>query len=305
MNLKDCTLEELVNCFITKPQAIEDFYKLCHNIKAGNTISLLFNPHRLDTTTCNAPVSVYQSMKQDDKLDGLARLYLYMLETGTNKSFYTAIQRGYNGVHYVNEFPPFVARSVYLKYRNKENNIKILDPCAGWGGRMIGAASIPNTTYVAFEPSTATYNGLLKLGEWLKCLQPTFNYKIYNMPFEDNTLDEKFDVALTSPPYYDTEHYSDEETNSLNRYKTFEEWCDGFYAVLLKKAVNLLEDDAKFIINVGARLYPLDKELYRICNENNFYCEEIEGYLSGHGEGREKFYCVSRNKAIKKNKKLF
>ena len=48
-NLSHLTLDELVSEFITKTQAIEEFYKLCNGINAGKTISLLFNPLNLSS----------------------------------------------------------------------------------------------------------------------------------------------------------------------------------------------------------------------------------------------------------------
>lgn len=306
MNLPKLTLDEFAKLFINETSAIEEFYKLCHNVKCGNTISLLFNPHRLDTTTVTSDISIYGSLQYDNLLDGLARLYLYNLEHNVNNSFYQAIQRGYNGIQYVNEFPPYVARSIILKYSNKSSNIKVLDPCCGWGGRMIGVASVPNSTYIGFEPSTQTYNGLCKLGNWLKSLQPSFNFKIYNIPYEDS-FDiglTDFDVALTSPPYYDTEHYSDEETNSLNRYNSFDNWILDFYTPLILKTVERLNDNP-FILNVGSRKYPLENKLYEICKNNSLNVMRIEDYLSGHGEGKEKFYLVSKKQLVPIKKSLF
>lgn len=294
MNLKNLTLDEFANEFITKTQAIEDFFKLCNNIKAGNTISLLFNPHRLSTDNEKDDLSVYESLQDDNKLNGLARLYLYNLEHGVNNAFYCAIQRGYQNIQYINEFPPFVARTVYSTYTDKRN-IRVLDPCAGWGGRMIGCASITNTTYVACEPSTKTYEGLLKLGEWLKTLQPTFNFEVHKVPYEEFECNDKFDIALTSPPYYNTEHYSDEITNSMNKFDTFDKWVEGFYEPLIVDTVNRLDDGAVFILNVGDRKYTLSDSMYKICDKHNYKVTRAKDYLSGNGEGKEKFYCISRN----------
>lgn len=304
MNLKTLTLDEFATLFITRTEAIEDFYKLCHDVKAGNTISLLFNPHRLSTDTEKDDLSVYESLQDDNKLNGLARLYLYNLEHGVNKPFYSAIQRGYQNIQYVNEFPPFVARQIINRYKTKDT-VNVLDPCAGWGGRMIGAASIPNVTYTACDPSTKTWEGLQKLGEWLKVLQPSFNYHVYKLPYEDFKTELLYDIALTSPPYYNTEHYSDEETNSLNRYKTFESWVDGFYKPMILNTMNRLVDDGVFILNIGDRKYPLSEELQKICNDNGLYCERITDYLSGNGDGKEKFYCISKKKKEHKTVKLF
>ena len=305
-NLKGLSLEEFAAEFITRTQAIEEFYKLCHGVNAGKTISLLFNPHRLSTDTAKDDLSVFESLQYDDKLSGLARLYLYNLEHGVSNAFYNTVQRGYQNIQYVNEFPPFVARTIYESYGPKDNRV-ILDPCAGWGGRMIGAASLLNTTYIGYEPCTQTFDGLCKLGTWLKELQPTFNFKIYNMPYEDSTDTQKFDIALTSPPYYDTEHYSDEETNSLNRYKSFDDWIIGFYTPLITRTMDRLTDDGKFIINVGDRRYPLSDRLVDVCSANGYYVSRINDYLSGNGNSKEKFYLISKkaNTAVGKIRSLF
>ena len=311
------TLEQFARLFVNEVTAVEDFFKLCNGVKAGNTISLLFNPHRLNIVTLHSinkisnPVSIYQSISDKgteahtERIDGLARLYLYNLEHEVNNPFYIAIQRGYNGVTYVNEFPPYIAREIYIQYSQGKKNLKVLDPCCGWGGRMIGCASIPNTTYVGCEPCTETYNGLVRLGEWLKTLQPTFNYKIYNVPYEDFETEEKFDVALTSPPYYDTERYSEEETNSLNRYNTYDKWVDGFYKPLIIKTVSCIASGGVFVLNIGDRKYPLSRDLSTICENDNIYYERIRDYLISNSEDGEKFYALSKQRIGIRQRRLF
>lgn len=322
LTLRDMSLEQFARLFINEVTAVEDFYKLCHGINAGKTISLLFNPHRLNiitehtVTRISNPMSIYESLSDEgndvhiQKIDGLARLYLYNLENGVTNPFYATIQRGYNGVTYVNEFPPYVARQIIQKYADTTKPVSVLDPCGGWGGRMIGCASIPNTTYTYFEPATETFKGLTNLSEWLKTLQPSFKYCGACEPYEDApkviTENLQCDIALTSPPYYDTEKYCNEETNSFNRYKTFETWVEGFYKPLILNTMKYLKDDAPFILNVGDRKYPLSEALFRICEENGLYCERITDYLSGHGDNGEKFYRITKNKVKQaKQRRLF
>lgn len=289
------TLDEFSHLFINETEAITEFYKLSKGVKAGNCISLLFNPHRLSTqTSVSDGRSIYESLQDDKILNGLARLYLYNLEHNVSNPFYQTIQRGYNGIQYVNEFPPFVARSIYIQYgKQTTDKMNILDPCCGWGGRMIGAASLDKPVlYVGCEPSTKTFNGLCELGKFLQTLNPQFEYKIFNKPFEDTLNDLKkydFNVALTSPPYYDTEKYSDEETNSLNRYKTFDDWCNGFYFPLIQNTISLIKDNT-FVLNVGSCRYPLYDKMLECCDKNSFNMCEIPSYLSGKNE---KFYLLS------------
>lgn len=313
-NIKNClkrtvanmTLEQFSHLFINEVFAIEEFYKLCNNKKAGNTISLLFNPHRLNiiteasVTRTSAPMSIYQSLSDKgnelytEKIDGMARLFLYNLESEINNPFYCTVQRGYNGVAYVNEFPPYVARQIYYKY-TKSKSRTILDPCAGWGGRMIGAASLPNSRYVACEPCEETYNGLIKLGTWLKSLQPSFDFEVHNIPYEEFVTDEVFDVALTSPPYFNTEHYSDDNTDSATRYPQYDLWVNSFYTPLIINTMKRLSDNGAFILNIGDRKYPLTNSMKDICEQNEFYYERESDYLSTNSEDGEKFFCIRKD----------
>ena len=307
--LRSMSLTDFAGLFVNEASALEAFYKLQHGVKDGKMISLLFNPHRLDTATITNPISIYQSLQQENLLSGLARMYLYNLEHGINDPFFCAIQRGFNGIQYVNEFPPHVAREIvqtYSKVKTGEK-IRVLDPCAGWGGRMIGVASLGNTEYFAFEPCTQTFQGLCKLSDWITTLEPKFKSTVHCKPYEDFDGDEKeFDIALTSPPYYDTEHYSDEETNSMNRYHSFDEWCEKFYEPLIMNTIARVKKDGVFIINVGSRKYPLESKLYEICEKNGLFCEKLtKNYLSGTGEGKESFYCISRVKMFTTQNRLF
>jgi hypothetical protein len=51
--------------------------------------------------------------------------------------------------------------------------------------------------------------------------------KLYNEPVEnvlDRLKENQYEMCLTSPPYYDLEVYSHEDTQSIKNYKTYEEW---------------------------------------------------------------------------------
>ena len=110
----------------------------------------------------------------------------------------------------------------------------VFDPCIGWGGRMIGTCSIDGE-YVGCEPYTSTFYGLQRIKEELN-LQ---NVTLYNCPVEEILYDKKlssktFDCCLTSPPYYNLEIYCDEENQSINKYKTYNEWLDKFIEPIIK-----------------------------------------------------------------------
>ena len=292
------TLEDLTALFTDKFRETLNYYDLCHGAKTCQRMSLLFNPHRLDVRSITSKMSVYEAFQDERWFNGLARVVI--LNKGTvSDVLYQSIAMNINGVQYINEFPPHVARGVYSKYVTK--NARILDPCAGWGGRMIGASTVADS-YTAFEPSTKTHEGLLKLSEYLRTMQPDFETNVKNIPFEEAQLTSNYyDVALTSPPYYDTEHYSTEATNSMNKFATFDAWCEGFYLPMIEKTMDALKPDSYFILNIGSRKYPLNqvlidnfKVLYSVDKEQSFLSGQGTG-LNKSGEG-ETFYRLHKNK---------
>ena len=285
---------ELVSMMYSPYEAIIDYAELCRGKKTGEKISMLFNPHRYETGT-NKSKSIIDAFRTDSFLDGLARATLF--KSGKYKELlYQVLQLGINGVQYINEFPPHVAQAAYIKYNAKT----ILDPCAGWGGRMIGAASV-GATYHGFEPATKTYNGLCRLGEFLKTFNNGFRFTVERLPFEDAGELGDYDFAFTSPPYYDTEIYSHEATNSCNRYETFNSWCEMFYIPMVQKSLNAAP---ALVLNLGQRQYPLVDSL----RNAGFCVTQIKSLslsgASGLGRqtsGAEAFYEVRVTEAIRWN----
>jgi hypothetical protein len=281
------TEKDLVSMMYSMYEAVIDYAALCKGERTGQKISMLFNPHRYSTRTIDSKKSIVEAFGDMSWLSGLARATAF--KHGRVKDLlYQVLQLGINGVQYVNEFPPHVAQGVYIKHRAK----KILDPCAGWGGRMIGAASI-GAEYHGFEPARKTCKGLRMLGQFLKSFKNGFSYKIECVPFEDAILGGKtYDVAFTSPPYYDTEIYSDEPTNSCNRYATFDDWCKGFYFPMVER-MTVVSKVA--VLNIGERKYPLAEVL----RKNGYRLDETKDSLSGKGglgredSGAERFYVVT------------
>lgn len=125
---------------------------------------------------------------------------------------------------------------------------RVLDPCAGWGGRMLGAVAA-GAEYVAFEPNTETYNGLIKL---IMFLGIGGKVRIINdSALEMHNYDiGEFDLILTSPPYFDLEVYSYENTQSINGCDTYKTWVDRFLYPLINSAFLHLKADGWSCWNV-------------------------------------------------------
>ncbi len=273
--LMGISAEELVRLFYSKYDAIIDFARLCRGDRQGQKISLLFNPHRLETATISSK-SIIDALRTDSFASGLARASAFKDGIVTDRNLlYQVLQLGVNGIQYVNEFPPYTARSVYLHFGAK----KILDPCAGWGGRMIGAAAA-GAFYHGFEPSTRSYSGLQQLGRFLKSFNTGFDFHIDCMPFEEvNLCSAEYDIALTSPPYFDTEFYADGESTQARTYGTFQDFVDKFYLPMIQRCLEHSRNG--MVLNVGSRRYPLRQTAQDVYGTDATLFDAVK--LSGSG----------------------
>jgi hypothetical protein len=259
------TLDQVVAIMTNRYVETIEYIALTQGANACQKMSLLFNPQRLDTMTPNSKSSIFAALQRHEFHKGLARATLFKTKsTPLSSLFYFTIQLGINAVQYVNEYPPHVARDFCKQYRLNTQSV-VLDPCAGWGGRMIGTSTVAGE-YVGYEPATRTAAGLAELLAFIKSINPAFDATVHCEPYEDSIEHEAhYDFALTSPPYYDTEIYSDEPTNSLNRYSTFDEWVASFFCPLIDKTMRQLKPGAAFVINIGSRRWPLSTVLREHC----------------------------------------
>jgi tRNA1(Val) A37 N6-methylase TrmN6 len=125
----------------------------------------------------------------------------------------------------------------------------VLDPCCGWGGRMLGAVA-NGAEYYGFEPNTQTYDGLNRLAEFLNIEDKVHIYcdDALNMNDYDIPL---VDCVLTSPPYFTLEVYTDEATQSVNGMETYDDWATHFLRPLISMCLDKLKPEGKSCWNVA------------------------------------------------------
>jgi 16S rRNA G966 N2-methylase RsmD len=142
-------------------------------------------------------------------------------------------------------FRPQMSKLLCMKYQPKI----VLDPCAGWGGRMLGSVA-SGAEYIAFEPNTKTYSSLVKMTKFLGIedrvrliCDDALKMDQYSLP--------NVDMILTSPPYFDLEVYTHEDTQSIKNASTYDIWNNNFLEPLIHKSLSYLNDDGVSCWNVG------------------------------------------------------
>lgn len=199
------------------------------------------------------------------------------------------------------QFMPIVAKAIYEHYC-PENNANLLDISAGFGGRLIGAVSSKyNYNYTGVDPSTEAINSL---GEMVNFLNVRNRVRLIHLPFEntDNELkDNYYDLCFTSPPYFKKEIYSDEETQSCNRYDDIESWKNGFLKKSFEIAYKKLKKGKFMLINIadvkiGSVTYPLEKITVNSAKEVGYKYEGFKKMEMARLPGLKRKY---------KNEKIF
>lgn len=150
------------------------------------------------------------------------------------------------GGSWIANFPATVAAAIYQRFAPGG---VVYDACAGWGGRLLGARLGGVRKYIACEPSSKTFAGLEELSNLLSPLE----VELHRCGSEDFDVEEEVDVAFTSPPYFNTEWYSDERTQSHVRFPTVEAWRNGFLQPMLAKMVTALRPGGHLILSVTTR----------------------------------------------------
>jgi hypothetical protein len=178
----------------------------------------------------------------------------------------------------VTNFKPLVAKYLCDKYC-PENGV-VFDYSAGWSGRLIGCcASSKVSKYIGTDVSKQTFFGLRRVARIIGDICNTKKIDIYNFPSEDsdNYISlEKFDVCLSSPPYFDTEKYSVDPEQSYRRYPDYGLWKEKFLIGVISNCYKKLNAGGFFIINVAdIKGHKLVQDTYDICSSFFEYIETI------------------------------
>lgn len=142
-------------------------------------------------------------------------------------------------------YRPHFAKQIIETYKpNFEGNL--FDPCAGWGGRMLGTVAA-GWNYTACEPNKDTYNNLQKL---IAFLDIDDRVEIYNMPVEEHKYKDEADIVLTSPPYFNLEVYDSNISQSYYRFFEYNAWKEHWFIPLLEESIQNLSKNGYSCWNV-------------------------------------------------------
>lgn len=130
-------------------------------------------------------------------------------------------------------------------------NVKsVLDFSAGWGDRLI-AAMCMKVRYTGVDPNKNNFKFYEDMITFFKRSKKKYN--MIQSPFEDTNIKDKYDLVFTSPPYYSLEKYSDDKSQSINKFSSEESWTNNFLLVALSKAWKSVNTNGHMVIIINQK----------------------------------------------------
>jgi len=218
--------------------------------------------------------SSYKGNKSPKELwyddDFMRKVIAYRIGLNDNNEFYDFsiknIIKGFSANRKtISFFKPLLASSIYKHYIGNKTTPVVLDPCFGFGGRLMGFKSVyPNGKYIGIDPDINGYNNIQKLSNNFN------NVELYNVKLENFNTEIDYDIAFTSIPYFDLETYSDNV-----EYSDFDEWKNTFISKLLSLP--------RLLVNMS----------YKLCEELN-----LTNYIDSYIESNTSHFNKTSNKKL-------
>ena len=275
----------------------ESGFKYC---RTGMNLCTSLFPHTLDMASTGS-LSPRQIFLDDRMLcDCIARTIRYAKRA--NLSSVTHGLKTYRNNRSVTFFPPAWGKFAIDVELNGKSSLKMLDFSAGFGGRMIGAyASGRIERYIGIDPIRANIDSLGRVSEIIqrhaRLSGASFGVELYCDTAENVLvkLPKGFDLIMTSPPYFNKERYSEEDSQCYVKFSEYDEWRDSWLKPTLTSAIGLLNDGGKIIIFAGNwGKFPVGDD-----------CGEILASVTGNQVRKMKFFLPSIEYLRKNGAKRF
>ena len=254
----------------------------------GNSASNFFqqkNRWEVDATQSPGPARSWTLLRS---MKSIAHAFYTLKYPMIDKS----VVRGAMGLrkYICSQFKPNVAKALYEMMGAKV----ILDFSAGWGDRLAGFYASSAKTYIGIDPRKENHpiyreqiNFYDKNLGWFEEKKSVYLYESPAEDWDNSEWVNKVDLVFTSPPYFNTERYSYDETQSWVRYKDINSWNENFLHKALDNVWGTLKSGGYMVVNI-ADIYQRSKQSYvKICEPMVDYMKQKQDCIFEGAIGME------------------
>lgn len=252
-------------------KCIDHENKIIRQTMHGLSFCWSYHPHHYEVE-CSDKRSVYQTFMDDDLL---LRVIHKRMKMGDNMSDngLRKMLKIFSGTQCVSNFRPTAAAAIYSMFCKEGDTV--WDMSSGYGGRALGA-HLAGVNYIGTDPCTLNHLGVKGM-----CADLGSNSKLIHSGSEVHDIipDEVVDFCFTSPPYFDTERYSDEESQSYKKYPSKDMWMNVFMRETIRNCFKCLKSDKYLALNVAdVKSYTsLVVDLIQVAEEEGFTHKDTWG----------------------------
>lgn len=251
--IKNITIEDIKDDFKSLKSIGVNASTISGRCRIGNNVVDYFTfKERLETKgKYNASffdfISNIEEFKKKKFIVNMLEYYDKVKNKNNTKNKYIVLKETYNiCISAINIFRPIFAMEIYEKYKSE----RVLDFCAGWGGRAVAACALNLQKYIGVDINYSLKEPYNELTEFMKGVSSTEIEILFGdaLHVDYETLD--YDTAFTSPPYYFLEKYE----NNVD-YISKKEMNERFYKPLFEKTYKYLKPGGKYILNINKEIY--------------------------------------------------
>lgn len=258
-------------------------------------------------------VNLYNKLELEDRFFAPSSIDLFLKDKGTKREQISGVKEiNYNNLFYL--FQAYQPKaSIFNPYSIKWilSNLlppgkTIFTPVLSWGSYLAAYMhTLGYVDYVGVDVMPSVCKKCDFLGDWYQNHNQQFAGKsvsIYCTPSEKLIYDHEFlkkytkyfDTILLCPPYYDMEIYHEGE-QSINTYKTYNEWLDGYWKQTVDLCYRVCKTGGTFAV-IANDYYTLDKKHYPLTSDLNMITCKYFQFES-------KFYLQNRTSPLRVNAK--
>lgn len=185
--------------------------------------------------------------KKKHYIANLFRHFNEVRDKGGKMNEYSKIKQIFNlAIGCIHIFKPTTAMQIYRRYAPR----RVLDPTAGWGGRMVAACACNLEAYIGIDLNISLISSYQQMQKWLEGVSTTQTVMHWCSALDADYSAMDYDMVLTSPPYYNIERYENSAEYSSKR-----EMNEKFYMPLFEKTWKHLKIGGAYCLNVNKEIY--------------------------------------------------